>query len=243
MYSLSSSNIRWFTRFACAALMAYGLFSCKGGDRDASLNPEEAAVPSAYRENDSFPESLLPAEITFWMGYYASMDTSVRAGNFKASGVVLHFGPLEQAASGDFGLLKDFYPLMAFSPDSSRVIDWISYNHLIDTNSDGGRKLVGGEADQQVDLRVPGKGVASQLMFNGPQTSVESGAWLTRDAFLLGMIQSDENNKTFTPELMLFNLKDSTFTNFRLNKSIPDSLAGMKTGDFTEAWLGRKNFK
>lgn len=221
--------------------MVCWLISCGSGKEEP--DPDKVAQPSLYLENDSFPAARMPDEISFWIGYYASLDTSVRPGNFRASGVVLHLGPLEEAASGDFQLLNDFYPLMAFSPDSSRVIDWISYNHLIDTNRDGSKKLAGGEADQQVDLRVPAKGIASQLMFNGPMTSVESGAWLTNDAFMLGLIQVDENNKTFTPELMLFNLRDSTFTNFRLNRALPDSLTGMKTGDFTEAWLDRKNFR
>jgi len=233
--------MRRLTAYGCWALTVCWLLSCGGGKQET--DPDTATQPSVYQENDSFPATRLPAEISFWIDYYTSLDTSVRLGNFRASGVVLHLGPLEEAASGDFQLLKDFYPLMAFSPDSSRVIDWISYNHLIDTNKDGSKKLVGGEADQQVDLRVPGKGIASQLMFNGPMPSVESGAWLTNDAFLLGLIQVDENNKTFTPELMLFNLKDSTFTNFRLNRELPDSLAGMKSGDFTEAWLDRKNFR
>jgi hypothetical protein len=80
-------------------------------------------------------------------------------------------------------------------------------------------------------------------MFNGPQTSVETAAWLTNDAFLLGLIQSDETQNTLTPEIMLFNLKDSTFTNFRLNKSIPNERQAMAEGDFMSSWLTLKKFK
>ncbi len=231
------------TLMASASLLVSIHSSC--GNKDNATNDalEEAAQTAGFQDGDSFPETLLPEEFRFWIDYYKKLDTSVTLSNFKASGVALHFGPLEEATQGDFTLQENFYPLMAFSPDSSLVIDWISYNHFVETTPDGGKKLIGGEADQEVALLVPGKSIARQLMFNGPQTSVETAAWLTNDAFLLGLIQSDESQNAFTPEIMLFNLKDSTFTNFRLNKSIPNERQAMADGDFTSSWLTLKKFK
>jgi hypothetical protein len=112
--------------------------------------------------------------------------------------------------------------VLVYSPDSSRAIDFTSYGGFPDTTGQGLVTWENGEADQEVVLVEQGRRL--QLMFNGPQTILEAAGWLTNEACLVGLIQQDEARQRFYPELMLFNFRDSLFTNFRTAGDFPIDL-------------------
>lgn len=92
--------------------------------------------------------------------------------------------------------------------------------------------------DQEVSLGGPGPGTRKILLNNGPSVSVESADWLASDVFLLTQVTTDERQKQWSPEIYLFSLKDSTFTNFTWTRKIPqDSLSGL--GEFKDIMLSR----
>jgi triacylglycerol esterase/lipase EstA (alpha/beta hydrolase family) len=135
------------------------------------------------------------------------------------SGVPLHIGVLGPASPAPVTPPGIPGPMLVFSPDSSRAIDFTSYGGFSDTSAQGKVTWEGGEADQEVVLVEGGRRL--QLMFNGPQTLLEAVGWLTNDACLFGLIQQDEERHRFYPELMLFNFGDSLFTNFRTPGDFP----------------------
>lgn len=226
-------------------LLAWFIFlpSCGRKDQSAESDLIKAGQPENYNENDTLAIHPLPVNLALWIQYYQQTDTSFRLQNFLASGVKLHMNEMEDATTGDLSLMENFYPLFSYSPDSSQIIDFWSYNQLIETNPSGERFVIGGDPDQEVVWIDKTTGTKKQIMYNGPQQFVETADWLNNEAFVLGMMNIDESNKNWSPEIMLFNLKDSTFTNFRFHKTMQADKMVMEGIDFTAFWLKRKNYK
>jgi hypothetical protein len=219
--------------------------SCGRRDAGSTENEEmiSAGRPESYQENDTIGIQPLPENLLLWINYYQQFDTSFKQQNFKASGVSVHLDSLEDATTGDLSLMEDFFPILSFSPDSNQIIDFWSYNQLIETNKSGERMVIGGDPDQEVVWINKKTGTKKQLMYNGPQQIVETADWIGDHGFLLGMINIDESNKSWSPEILLFNLTDTTFTNFRLQKNLQADKLALSGADFTTFWLKRKNYK
>jgi hypothetical protein len=217
------------------------LFSCGRNGEVADTHPDPIGIPSNYEEGNQFPENKLPEQLREWIRFYGTLDSSFVLDSFYASGVALHFGPLAEATAGDFTLKKPFYPLMAFSPDSSMAIDGYSYNHLFETDNQGITSITGGEADQEVSIIQTKTGIAKQIMFNGPGLIMEAAGWIDQTAFMLATVETDAVAARFRPEILLFNLQDSTFTNFRCNKDFPDTMVTGTKGNFEQAWFQKRN--
>jgi hypothetical protein len=214
--------------------------------KDTSSAEEElisAGRPETYQENDTLSFNPLPENLLLWINYYQQFDTAFNRQNFKASGVTVHLDSMEDATTGDLSLMENFFPLFSFSPDSSQIIDFWSYNQLIEINKAGEHLVIGGDPDQEVVWINKKTGVKKQIMYNGPLQIVETADWINDESFILGLINIDESNTNWTPEVLLFNLTDSTFTNFRLQKNLPLDKPIMTGADFTNFWLKRKNYK
>jgi len=214
--------------------------------KDTSSAEEElisAGRPESYQENDTIAFDPLPENLLLWINYYQQFDTAFNRQNFKASGVTVHLDSMEDATTGDLSLMENFFPLFSFSPDSSQIIDFWSYNQLIEINKAGEHLVIGGDPDQEVVWINKKTGVKKQLMYNGPLQIVETADWINDQSFILGLINVDETNTSWTPEILLFNLTDSTFTNFRLQKNLPADKLALSGADFTNFWLKRKNYK
>jgi hypothetical protein len=225
-------------------LVAVIIQSC--GRKDTSSAEEElnmASRPGSYQENDTVSINPLPENLSVWIKYYQQFDTAFNLQNFKASGVTIHLDSLEDATTGDLSLMENFFPLFSFSPDSSQIIDFWSYNQLIEIDKSGERFVIGGDPDQEVVWINKRNGAKKQLMYNGPQQIVETADWINDQAFMLGLINIDESNTSWSPEILLFNLTDTTFTNFRLQKNLPADKLVLSGADFTKFWLKRKNYK
>lgn len=223
--------------------ISVSLNSC--GRKDISEEEEMVLFgqPEQYQENDTLSINPLPENLGMWFNYYQQFDTAFNVRNFMASGVTVHLNTLEDATTGDVSLMEGFFPLLSFSPDSSQFIDFWSYNQLIETNKAGEKMVIGGDPDQEVAWVNKKTGTKKQLMYNGPQQIVETADWINNQSILLGMINVNENNTEWTPEILLFNFKDSTFTNFRLINNLSVEKLTMENADFSGFWLKRKNYK
>ena len=192
--------------------------------KDTSSEEEElihcGQAGNCTRRMIPYPFNPLPENLWIWINYYQQFDTAFNMQNFKASGVTVHLNSMEDATTGDLSLMENFFPLFSFSPDSSQIIDFWSYNQLIEINKAGEHLVIGGDPDQEVVWINKKTGVKKQLMYNGPLQIVETADWINDQSFILGMINVDETNTDWTPEILLFNLTDSTFTNFRLQKNL-----------------------
>ncbi|MGL6267005.1 MAG: hypothetical protein ACRC2O_03740 [Chitinophagaceae bacterium] len=227
--------------FLVCALM---IVSCNR--KDTSSAEEElisAGRPENYQENDTLKLNPLPENIAIWINYYQQFDTAFNRQNFKASGVTVHLDSMEDATTGDLLLMENFFPLFSYSPDSSQIIDFWSYNQLIEINKAGEHLVIGGDPDQEVVWINKKTGAKKQIMYNGPLQIVETADWINDQSFIIGMINIDETNTSWTPEILLFNLSDTTFTNFRLQKSLPAEKLVIAGANFTSFWLKQKNYK
>ncbi|MDX2048031.1 MAG: hypothetical protein SFU87_14670 [Chitinophagaceae bacterium] len=182
----------------------------------------EDAAPSetmSYEEYDTLRLDQAPPGIKEWLDFYKTVDTAFVLRNFKGSGVTIHIDSLPNAIS--ITDEKVYKPFLAYSPDSTKYIDFLSYNQFIDTNKQGRLRIATGDPDQETSLVNKTKGEAKQLMYYGPGQAVEAAAWIDNQSFLLGIMSLDDSSRNWIPEIYLFNLDDFSFTNFRLTKNIP----------------------
>jgi hypothetical protein len=197
----------------CVSL-TFLLWACRGKGSEPERDTGDEPSFMQWEENDTLSFSAMPQGLSAWLSYFQAADTGFRIGNFKASGVVLHFGDMPDAIST--GVEGQWAPYFNYSPDSSRYLDLFSYDHFLD---DG--KPVEGEADQQVALADPRNGLRKQLMYNGPGQYADFADWLGKDIFIIGSRIDTEDGKSTLARIMAFRITDSSFTNFDLDHAIP----------------------
>jgi len=113
--------------------------ACRQSDTEYSdaelVNPEEVM---AYEEDDTLVLKKIPGTLAQWLAYYHQIDTGFLLKNFKASGVTLHIDDLQDAINS--GNETDFNDLLINSPDSSRYIDLVTYNFILERS--GGKNYL-----------------------------------------------------------------------------------------------------
>ncbi|WP_336514281.1 hypothetical protein [Pollutibacter soli] len=218
------------------------IFSCKSRNEDDEYNKEkeDPTLSSAYEENDTLAIKTLPPNLSSWINYYQQFDSAFQLINFKASGVVLHMEEMNNSS----GVTNEsvFKVVTAYSPDSTKLIDFWSYLRNIEPDENGNQVMRGGGPDQEVIIADKKHNSSRQLMYNGTQQVVETADWLDNNSFVLGLVNTNETGQIWIPEIYLFNLHDSTFTNFRLNHEIKsDSI--LLDADFSRFWLMQKKIR
>jgi len=213
-------------RYITAFILVLIIVQCK--QKDTGYTDEDITDPEAvmaYEENDTLVLRSIPSGLDQWIRFYSQIDTGFRVNRFKASGVSLHMDNLREVMPrGNEGEFRNYF---VYSPDSSKYLDLVSYNHFVDSG-----KLVVGEADQQVVLADAATGKKYELMFLGPSQLAEFADWTSPTSFMIGLTSRADSTPNFDAEIMFFHLKDSTFTNFRLDHALSlDSLV-----------LSKKNF-
>lgn len=223
-------------RYITIILFLLILTNCNQKDTDTSddelVNPEAVL---AYEDGDTLVLKKTPSGLQEWLLFYAKIDTAFKLNNFKASGVSLHMGNLPgPIAKGNETQFKD---LFVYAPDSSKYLDLVSYNYIRDNNN-----LISGEADQQVVLADMKANKKKQLFYFGPSQLAEFADWTGPNSFLIGITSRTESGTGVDAELMFFHLKDSTYTNFRLNHTIPlDSIMLVNEG-FLDYFFTNRQF-
>lgn len=227
-------------------LLLLSLASCRqrNGEGGGQEELPPAYSPFSYEEGDTL--RLQPGQapnLEQWMRFYGQTDSLWAITRFPCSGVNIHIDSMDPTPPLTMGRMKAFGPLMAWAPDSSRCIDLWSYNRIVEEGKEGAKALVGGGPDQLVALSDRSGLSRRQVMFNGPMQVAETADWISSDAFLLGMLNLDETSGTATPEIMLFNLADSVYTNFRYARTVDlGRLPGGGNG-FVESWLEGKGMR
>lgn len=208
-------------------LLGILLHSCQTADKQAPDLSEEKFSISAIEEGDTLSMAELPASIIEWIRFYQVRDSGFRLPRFRSSGVTLHMEPLSAAITNSEA--SDFSRFFSFSPDKNRYIDLVSYSYQLYNG-----KLIPGEADQQVVLADVGAQKRFQLLFYGPGQMAEAAGWLSNDRLIIAGTSRTEDGQSFNAELLLFDLRDSLYTNFQLDHLVgPDTTRMVKHG-FTE---------
>lgn len=205
------------------------------GRKDKTNNSSDTAADNIllYEEGDTLRWADMPTHIQNWIRFYQPMDAGFTLGHFKASGVNLHIAELASAISK--GNDQTFRTVHFYSPDHKKFIDLFSYNYFFDKG-----KYITGEVDQQVVLGNNTDSSKKQLMYFGPSQLAESAGWLNDQSFLLAITEQTEEKKV-KAEILLFNLKDSLYTNFQLDHLIPAETFYKKNKKFAETYLNKNN--
>jgi hypothetical protein len=223
-------------KYAFPIVMLWLLFACR--QRDTEYSNEELVNPEAvlaYEENDTLAIKQIPKGLAEWLSFYQKIDTGFRLNRFRASGVSLHMGTLPQAISK--GNENTFTDLFVYAPDSSRYLDLLSYNHLRENKT-----LISGEPDQQVVLADMKNNKKSQLMYFGPSQLAEFADWTGNNSFMIGIMSRTETGNGLNAEIMFFHLKDSIYTNFRLDHTISMDSVFMAQQNFLDFYFINRQF-
>ena len=184
----------------------------------------------AFKENDTLAVEYVPDGLNRWLAHYKQSDPLFTLGNFRYSGVSLHFDQLPDAiAKEDSAVFTRYF---RFSPDRNRFVDLFSYGHFLDNGV-----LKGGDADQEVILGDNSKGLRKQLMFNAPGRQAEWADWLNNESFLVGLTQTSEDGQRMGAQILLFRIKDSSYCNFDLTHSIAMDSVSFSPKDFSELYI------
>jgi len=214
------------------------LLSCQNKKSEGNGEEADSTTTTNFEENDHLSLQQVPESIKEWLDFYGSIDTTFTINNFLSSGVSIHIDSLPRSiGQTDENIYK---PFLAYSPDSTRYIDFLSYNQFIEKDTKGNLTVATGDPDQETKLVDKKSKSSKQLMYYGPSQAVESAAWLSNDAFLLGIMSLD-STKQWVPEIYLFNLKDSTFTNFRLKKTLSADSLVLKDKNYMDAYFRKRN--
>lgn len=214
-----------------AGSVLLGCSACINKDKqaDGTVLVSEKKL-DAFKENDTLPKEYAPDGLIRWLNYYQQADPLFSIGNFRQSGVSLHFDQLPDAiAKEDSAVFTRYF---RFSPDSNRYVDLFSYGHFLDNGL-----LKGGDADQEVILGDKSKGLRKQLMFNAPGRQAEWADWLNNDSFLVGLVQTSEDGKRISAQILLFRIKDSSYSNFDLTHSLAIDSVSFAPKNFSEKYI------
>lgn len=237
--------IRCTRQVTCLIIVLSVVVSCrqKGSNEATGLEPDVWS-PLRYHEDDTLALGAADAQnLKSWIGYYHTADTAFRIGRFRASGVNLHIDPFDTIDRSDGLESGSFGPILAYSPDSSFALDIWSYNHILSIRKGKPPVIEGGGPEQQVSLLDLRTGLRRQVLYNGSAQVVETADWLSDDVFVLGMMNINESTGVWSPDILLFSMKDSVCTNFRYTLPlVPDGM-DLPDGDFMTEWLKRKGYK
>lgn len=222
--------------------IVFGFITMLGCGDNQKVNGLVYINPDNILEGDSIILTKNLSNLISWLEHYHKIDTGFKIANFKASGVILHYDSMKVITPLS-NENEVFTKLFSYSPERDRYIDIWTYGNLIPpADLDSTTKvnqyfMLDGEVDQQVVLRDK-DGKRKEVLFNGPSQFVETADWLNKDQFILTMF-SEESKKTVV-EILLFDLKNEVFTNYRLNHGF-NFTKEMKSS-FMNHWLKNKKF-
>ncbi|MGB4771885.1 MAG: hypothetical protein WBP58_10520 [Chitinophagaceae bacterium] len=219
------------TSFLVLIILIICVTACNNRDKsaDGSTVISEKKL-DAYKENDTLSQGDVPDGLKQWLTYYQRSDQQFTLGNFRYSGVSLHFDQLPDATAKEDSAVFTRY--IRFSPDRNRYIDLFSYDHFLDNGV-----LVGGDADQEVILGDKVKRTRKQLMFNTPGRQAEWADWLNNDSFLVGLTSISEDGKRWGAQILLFRINDSSYSNFDLTHTLAIDSVSFSPKNFSELYI------
>lgn len=118
--------------------------------------------------------------------------------------------------------LEQFRPYLIFNTDSTRAIDLVSYNYIVD-KKDGQQILTGAGPDTEVGIINLQNNMRTRIFFAGPGTVMREGKWLDSTTVLLGGAET-LSNTAIQPFLVRINLKEKSLQRFAYADSVKAKL-------------------
>lgn len=176
------------------AWILQGCNGCNSKTKDIRL-PEDSVqtvlrTPTAKDSLASWTEQRLIQ----WKGW---IDSST-AGRFAANN--LERTVVDTVAGADTIRMEkerfeQFKPFFVYSPDSSQVVDMVSYGNFLHEAKNGRVVLEAGEPDTEVAIVNVQTKARERVLFAGPSTIVKQAVWIDDHTVLIAGGMYDEQNR------------------------------------------------
>ncbi len=90
---------------------------------------------------------------------------------------------------------EEYKPFFVYSPDSTQVVDMVSYGSFIHKGHNGKMALEAGEADTEVALVNVNTKKRERILFAGPSTIIKQAVWINDHTVLIAGGTYDEHNQ------------------------------------------------
>lgn len=200
------------------AILAISLCTaCANNSDTESVNTDTATAQSEADLSQLSPEARLvqtafPNMYMFLEGQDPSFDPANFAETEGGTDEPLppRFFPPEE--------LEQFKPYLVYNTDSTKAIDLVSYNYIID-KKDGQQILTGAGPDTEVGVINLQNNMRTRIFFAGPGTIMREGKWLDSTTVLLGGAET-LSNTAIRPFLVRIDLKEKSLQKFTYADSV-----------------------
>ena len=114
--------------------------------------------------------------------------------------------------------LEPFRPYLVYSNDSTKAIDIVSYNYIIDKSA-GRPVLEPAGPDTEVGIINLRNNMRTRIFYSGPGTIIREGKWLDSATVLLGGAEN-VSSTAIRPFLLRVDLKDKSLQRFTYTDSV-----------------------
>lgn len=201
--------------FILAALCAATACTNNAGTNAVSADTSAIAAtplsPEAQMVQTAFPNMY-----QILKGQDASFDPALfeeTEGGYSAPPPLRFFPPEE---------LEQYKPYLIYNSDSTKAIDLVSYNFIVDKN-DSTQVLKAAGPDTEVSIINLENNMRTRIFYSGPGTIIREGKWLDSAAVLLGGAEK-ESGTAIRPFLLRIDLKEKTLQRFTYSDSVQAKL-------------------
>jgi hypothetical protein len=182
-----------------------------GADTVATTAGTAASSPEAQLVETAFPNMY-----QILKGQDAAFDPALfeeSEGGYGAPPPPRFFPPEE---------LEQFKPYLIYSSDSTKAIDLVSYNFIVDKSS-GKQVLESAGPDTEVGIINLKNNMRTRIFYSGPGTIIREGKWLDSATVLLGGAEK-LSSKAIKPFLLRIDLTEKTLQRFTYTDSVQAQL-------------------
>lgn len=172
------------------------LCSCNNNASTTANEEEQADTVEATEAIDVRLQQHFPRLFS----YYQQQDTSFPAAGFEG-------GELERkdslvATPIDTAQLRPFMPYLVYNSDSSKAIDFVSYNYVL-VNKKGQSKLEQGGPDSEVALLDLRKHTRQRILYMGSSATILNSGWDGNEVLIAGA--EDLGEEKVKPTFWIYN--------------------------------------
>lgn len=178
--------------FLIALAGIYGLSACNGCNTNKQDNKEDTVAVNTNKYRDTV-KLWTEQRMIQWTGW---LDSSMHQ-KFTFDSLEIADAdtlPAEISSIMPAKQFNDFNPYFIYSPDSSQVIDLLSYGNFLRKNKKGQTVLESGEPDTEVAIINVQTKKRERILFTGPSTLIKEAIWVDNQTVLIGGAMYDENN-------------------------------------------------
>lgn len=167
-------------------------------------------------------DTLLSTSVTSHAGDFADWatqyDIKMPANSEISSEGILKFIPDTTRLDDEF--YKNYGKLLVYNPDSTRFIDFLSYNIIIDEDKNGNMTARSGEADQEIKVYDTKTNTGKRVFYLGTCCRVQKAFWYSADIIGLIGMASPGANQYYMPVIWFINITNGSLYTYELKKDI-----------------------